>query len=574
VPKHTVKTVVVAILALGESVNFSAGIENLRAARPQSGPIQIAKFDSKPVIIQLPDTTLMAIFLRTTGTGQEFTARVSKDNGFTWHEEKTLLKLPTEPGQWGGLEALVDHKEEIHLFTLNDAKTSRLPMGQRHLDIWHTKTEMQRSRWQPLKRIWQGYTGSLNSVIELRSGRILLPFSYYTGRSWSNRGEGFLAFAYMGFYDSTLIYSDDEGDTWKLLRTPLRVPAVDITSSESGAVEPAALELKDGRIWMLIRTQRGRLYEAFSSDGGITWTNPRPSRFLSSESPVALVRLPDERILILWNNCLRFPYAYGGRHVLHAAISEDEGNNWRGYREVARDPLIEEPPPARGDFGTAYPFATPTKDGKVIFTTGQGSSARLLCLLLDPAWLYETFQRDDFSDGSASWLSFGTRGVHVVPHPEKAEAQVLSIQKEDPEWPAAAVWNFPFGIRGRLSLRLLLKPGFTGLRIGLTDHFSVPYDPEDAFYNLYNLEIDKEGRLARGEKLSPDHWYDLRLEWDAAQRKACVFLDNREVTILPLLRQAEGCCYLRISATTDEKAAGFLIEQVEVDVAAGQPMHR
>jgi hypothetical protein len=556
-----------ALLVSGENVSFSA--ETLKRARLQPGPVQVAKFDSKPVIAQLPDGVLMAVFLRAKETGQELTARVSKDNGFTWREEKTLLKLPSEPGQWGGLAVLVDQKGEIHIFTLNDARTSRLPMGQRRLDIWHTKTEMQRARWQPLKRIWQGYTGSLNSVIQLRNGRILLPFSYYTGRSWSNRGEGSLAFTYMGFYDSTLIYSDDDGDSWKLSPSALHVPAVDITSTESGAVEPVALELKDGRIWMLIRTQRGRLYEAFSSNGGISWSNPRPSRFLSSESPVALARLPNDRILILWNNCLRFPYAYGGRHVLHAAISEDEGNTWRGYREVARDPLIEEPPPTRGDFGTAYPFATTTKDGKVIFTAGQGSSARLLCLLLDPAWLYETVQRDDFANGLVGWLSFGTRGVRRLPHPEKAGAHILSIQKADTDWPAATVWNFPFGIRGRMSLKLLLKSGFGGLRIGLTDHFSVPYDPEDFLYNLYNLEIDKDGRLACGEKLDLDRWYDLRLEWDVAQCKAHVFLDNREVAALPLLRKAEGCCYLRISTTAEEKNdAGVLVEYVEVDVSA------
>ncbi|GBC76867.1 hypothetical protein HRbin08_00335 [bacterium HR08] len=539
-----------------------------RAPAQSSGPRLIVQFDAKPVIALLPDGTLMAVFLRTVGENQEMRARFSRDNGMSWSEERTLSPLPAGLGRWGGLEVLVDRRGEIHLFTLNDAGTAGRPMPERRLDIWHAKTESGRARWRPWKRIWQGYTGALNSVIQLRSGRLLLPFSYYTGRSWSQRGEGLLAFLYMGVFEATVLYSDDEGETWALSPSILHVPAQDITSGESGAVEPVVLELRDGRVWMLIRTQRGRLYESYSLDGGLHWSRPRPSRFLSSESPAGLTRLTDGRILLLWNNCQRFPYAYGGRHVLHAAISEDEGRTWRGYREVARDPLLTQPPPPRGDFGTAYPYPTPTPDGKVIFTTGQGAAVRLLTILLDPAWLYETVQRDDFSKGLSEWSSFGTRGVEVIPHPEKPGAQVLSLRKTDPEWPATAVRNFPIGKKGRLSLRFLLRPGFKGLRLGLTDHFSVPYDLEDDLYAAYALEITGEGRLA-GERVDFGRWHELRVEWDVPKREARAFLDGREVTVLPLLRQTEGICYLRLSSTAEETdEAGILIESVEADVGA------
>jgi len=532
-------------------------------------PVLVARFDSKPVIALLPDGTLMAVFLRTVGENQEMRARFSHDNGMSWSEEQTLSVLPSGFGRWGGLQVLVDRRGEIHLFTLNDAGTAGRPMPERRLDIWHAKTEGGRSQWRPWRRIWQGYTGALNSVIQLRQGRLLLPFSFYTGRSWGQRGEGLLAFVYMGVFDTAVLYSDDEGETWQLAPSILRVPAQDITSTESGAVEPVILELRDGRVWMLIRTQRGRLYESYSSDGGLHWSRPRPSRFLSSESPAGLTRLPDGRILLLWNNCLRFPYAYGGRHLLHAAISEDEGRTWRGYREVARDPLLDQPPPPRGDFGTAYPYPTPTRDGKVIFTTGQGASARLLCVLLDPTWLYETVRREDFSQGLAGWSSFGTKGVEVIPHPEKPGAQILRIRKPDREWPATAVWNFPLGQRGRVSLRLALKSGFKGLRIGLTDHFSVPHDLEDYLYNAYNLEITAAGRVVGGESLDFERWHELRIEWDIRRRDARVILNGHETITLPLLRQTEGICYLRLSALAEEQdEAGVLIESVEADVGA------
>ena len=41
----------------------------------------------------------------------------------------------------------------------------------------------------------------------------------------------------------------------------------------NGGAEPSLLELKDGRVWMTIRTQNGWLYESFSDDG-IRWTEP------------------------------------------------------------------------------------------------------------------------------------------------------------------------------------------------------------------------------------------------------------------------------------------------------------
>ena len=55
--------------------------------------------------------------------------------------------------------------------------------------------------------------------------------------------------------------------------------------------------------------------------------------------------------------------------VLHAAVSNDEGRTWRGYREIARDPARNEPPPPNGDHGVSYPFASLTADGRVINET-------------------------------------------------------------------------------------------------------------------------------------------------------------------------------------------------------------
>ncbi len=202
----------------------------------------------------------------------------------------------------------------------------------------------------------------------------------------------------------------------------------------------------------------------------------------------------------------------------------------------------------------------------MIYTTGQGEG-RVLIMRLDPDWLYETFQKEDFSVGLDEWSIFGTRGVELGPK-ASGTGQLMMIRKTHVEWPAAAVWNFPSGGKGRLRLKFLIKNGFKGASIGITDHFSTPFDEEDQFYNLFNFEIGSGGRLPQGGTLDPDRWYDLWFAWDVAKRECRVSLDSRQIALLPLSRSSEGACYLRLRSTAQETdRAGFLVESVEADAS-------
>ena len=77
---------------------------------------------------------------------------------------------------------------------------------------------------------------------------------------------------------------------------------------------------------------------------------------------------------------------YGGRDEIHAAISDDEGLTWRGFRTFYRDPFRNETPPKDGDRGTAYPQGTCTPDGRIVVLTGQGRGKRN-AIEIDPNWL-------------------------------------------------------------------------------------------------------------------------------------------------------------------------------------------
>jgi len=537
-------------------------------------PVILSVLDNQVIVLRLADRRLLMVFLQGQTDDQEITARLSGDNGRTWSAPTTMLKLPAGVGTFHGYHVLLDRNNELHIHLLNDAGGAFVSQGEservlsgemwkKRLDIWHVKSADHTRTWNTPRLIWKGYTGALNSDLLLKNGRLVVPFSYATLRSWRNRGKGLDEFTAMGYYNCTVIYSDDEGDNWHLAND-LKVPVPDVVSAY-GAVEPVVLELKDGRLWMLIRTQMGRFWESFSKDGA-AWSSPRPTAIISSDSPAGLVRLDDGRIVLFWNNCLRFPYAYGGRHVIHAAISSDEGKTWHGCREVARDPRRNDPPPAGSDFGTAYPLPVVVNDGKVMYCTGQGAG-RVLLMALDPEWLMETVVKADFDAAPDEWSVFGTKGVSFSTHPEKTTAKILRIQKVAEDWPAVAVWNFPAGRSGRLALRFMLTPGVANVRLGLADHFSPPFDFEDHFYNLVNIELASDRRLLDA-KLEVRRWYELTLNWNYAERHCTLDLDGRSIGTLPLLRESSGACYLRLGSPVGAPAEGaLLVESVAVEVA-------
>jgi hypothetical protein len=122
--------------------------------------------------------------------------------------------------------------------------------------------------------------------------------------------------------------------------------------------------------------------------------------------------LPDNRVVMMWNNNLRYCYANGGRAVLHAAISEDDGRSWRGYREVAANPLAKELPPPNGDHGVTYTVPALAADRQIVTSLSLGPGGGTYLLRLDPEWLYQTVRDEDFSGGLSAWQTFGTRGGH------------------------------------------------------------------------------------------------------------------------------------------------------------------
>jgi len=359
--------------------------------------VRLAHFDLMPKVLALPDGTLAAYFIEIRGPGlaptppeQDMKVSISKDNGKTWGELQSLFKFKQEDRAVGFHVGFVDQAGEVHFLMMNDKNTGVLrgrevkrgqtavePIDRQNLDVWHVRSTDGRTKWSEPKRIFDGRVSDLQSAIQLQNGRIVLPLGdLVRGRTWSKRGEGFSAFSYSGMFDCTALYSDDSGETWQQSKSVLPTP-VPLNVAAFGATEPVVVQLLDGRVWMVIRTQMGRFYESFSNDGS-EWSMPKPTMIRSSDSPIGLVRLKDKRLVMIWNNCLRYPYARGGRWVQHAAISNDDGKTWRGYREILRDPLRVNPSPPNGDHGVSYVYPILGHDGRIVYSlwvqSGKGRS--------------------------------------------------------------------------------------------------------------------------------------------------------------------------------------------------------
>ena len=244
------------------------------APLPAVSPPSLSKLAQAMVVTRLLNGRLIDVSDRTGPKGPEAIARYSSDGGRSWSAPQTLFVLPKEKGNWGLHNLLIDHRGELHLFYTADANTAGKGLYQMRFDIYHVGSTNGRTSWKAPVLVRTGYHGSMLSVIQLKNGRIILPICYLTPRVWSNRGKGSDGFTDMGRFSSGVVYSDDGGGTWQQASIELKVASPYIGAD--GIIEPIALELKDGRVWLLLRTQLGRFFESFSQDGAV-WTKPTPS---------------------------------------------------------------------------------------------------------------------------------------------------------------------------------------------------------------------------------------------------------------------------------------------------------
>jgi hypothetical protein len=445
----------------------------------------------------------------------------------------------------------------------------------RYLNVWIQRANAQRAI-EPLLT-WRGYNGSQMEYQQLSNGRLLVPHGSFQphGRTVPPHGR----------HKTVVEFSDDGGATWSLSASELTSPCYPgFNGSNEGACEPAFEELRDGRVWMLMRTQAGFLYESFSTDNGTTWTPARASRFNTSTGPPNIMRHRDGRLVVCWNNCEMPPRhngdgVYGGRDALHIAISDDDGRTWRGFREIYLDHRRNENPAGSGDRGTAYPLAAFTSDGSIVVLAGQGTGGRNP-ILISPDWITATEAECDFSDGLRQWSAYKhygpakrwwrarVVGCELIPHPSEPARHCLHIRKPDNLPADGAVWNFPNGWKGSLTARILIRRGFHGAMISLLDRFFDPANDLGEEFAVFKAPVTAEGQIG-SMTLTPGEWADLRFDWDLSKQTCQLSVNEHLSATLPLSHKTlNGLSYLRLrSSARDIDPAGFLLDRVRVSIS-------
>ncbi|PKK37437.1 glycosyl hydrolase [Siphonobacter sp. SORGH_AS_0500] len=299
---------------------------------------------------------------------------ISKDEGKTWQPYPLFAK--PEKFNISGERAMLKTRSGVLIFaflnlaersgwkwdrTLSDTPGAILPTyAMRSLDGGRT--------WQEPKRLHTEHTGAIRSMIETRDGNVI--FTSMMMRH--NPG-----------HHTVLTYTTrDDGQTWE------RSNIIDMggIGDHSGVTESTIEQLKDGRIWQLMRTNWGTFWEAFSDNEGITWTTIRPTSIDASSAPGQLKRLASGKLVLLWNR--RFPegkttYPFRGgdrqfsevaasnyREELSIAFSDDDGKSWSKPKVIAKSYTIQNRD--TGKAWIAYPYIFEVSPGRLWVTTMQG----------------------------------------------------------------------------------------------------------------------------------------------------------------------------------------------------------
>lgn len=400
-------------------------------------PVTIREAPSnESTVVSLKDGTFKLFYINRPGEADKLMSINSMD-GIRWNEPRVEITLPGTA--YYANRVVEDADGNLHAIFHLWAEGNKGYRG-RHLNLWYTRKNQGAVEWNEPVMIFEGYVGSIRNFMQLKSGRILASVAKAVPEREHKPAEGMIDY---GWNEIITLYTDDS-KTWHSSQVPIKIPIDPEKITRYGAVEPDIVEMNNGMLRMLIRTNKGRLYESWSDDAGVTWSETKASAFVSSDSPAAFLRLRDGRLLLFFNMNQRWDtpnsYAFGGREALHAAISSDDGKTWRGFREILKE-KNHAAPAARGDRGTAYPSAVETSEGKILVASGQGESKSIL--LFDPAWLEDT----QCVDSAPSDQITGT-----------------------------SIYNFPAVLAGSLTLKYTANSSCGSAEIALTDHFSIADD--------------------------------------------------------------------------------------------------
>jgi len=277
------------------------------------------------------------------------------DGGIFWPQTTTIVTDdgPGKPNIRGGWDSvlLTTEKGTLVLVYLDmdnrvwewDRETDEL---EAKLDVWAIRSTDGGLTWTNRVKLQDGYCGALQDIIQTSDGTIVVPVQQVLTNPVR--------------HGTRTHVSTDDGIMWR------RSNLIDIGGhgNHAGALEGTLVELKDGRIWMLLRTPYDYFWQAYSEDNGLTWTDVGRSDIDASCSPGYLTRLTSGRLVLVWNRLdtelglwevrtqpgdMAEVAASIQRSELSISFSDNDGENWtepvvimRKYSDAVHYPYVFE----------------------------------------------------------------------------------------------------------------------------------------------------------------------------------------------------------------------------------------
>lgn len=267
----------------------------------------------------------------------------SRDGGRTWGEPRLLV---SDSQKMDGDPNILADGNKVFVFTTRvnfpnkiDKSWTMMIRSEDNGETWSQPVEI------PIPR--QYVAGKQHNGIKLRDG------TYMVGIAWDKWPEIGMRARTEGEMDLTTgVLLSKNGTNWTLSGA-LHTYVEKVTpGGTNGLCEPSLVELEDGEVLMLLRSGSSHHYESRSQDGGVTWSEPKPSSLSGHNTPTALWRLQQnpKEIIAVWNNS---PLT---RYPLSTAISSDGGRMWSKPRILA----TTDGPQA------SYPGVTQAADGTIV----------------------------------------------------------------------------------------------------------------------------------------------------------------------------------------------------------------
>ncbi|HSB09779.1 MAG TPA: sialidase family protein [Blastocatellia bacterium] len=199
--------------------------------------------------------------------------------------------------------------------------------------------------WTNPRRLPDGILGPIkNKPVRLKDGSLLC------GSSTENAG-----------WLVHMELTKDLGSTWNKTE-PLNDRA------QFGAIQPTILVHRSGAIQILCRSRQKRITDCWSTDGGKTWGEMKPTSLPNPNAGIDAVMLRDGRALVVYN------HTENARSPLNVAVSVD-GKTWKAALVLENEP---------GEY--SYPAVIQTSD-ELVHVTYTWKRQRIKHLVIDPTKL-------------------------------------------------------------------------------------------------------------------------------------------------------------------------------------------